>query len=349
MKNNNHQEHKPRYIFGFTEFFSKDQKYGHVAVPGINKPLVITGKTGPRFIGAGVTEPYITADPFDAFPRKMDELVLEVETRRGRLEVVAWGAKKSWEAAKAAIAARPIYRVCRENQFMHRSEWDVPFIGTLEQMIALCPRDGKVVSTVDQFAPVYVTGPITALNRFELKTPKGHWHPCEDHRPLPEAVLNRGGKTVYRIEEHAGRRIANLALGTLDEIAAQFVRNGKDKLAKYEGENAEATIIWYRHEKPTWLGEHFTPEGVYVSPDTASSEWVDVASPLRTRTMEVTAPATSTTNTTTVATPVLKGNQKPKPVPMPRSVKTRDGFRRVEELGGELKSFAALDRLVSLR
>ena len=218
----NQNKHTPKYLFGAAKFFSTKDGYGYVVVPGVQYELRITNQNGPFQMGAGVDTPFISNDKFGLLPRNGDKLVLEVEEQRGRLQVVAWGAERSWRNAEKAIAQRPKYMVCIENRFngqmMTSQAGRDAVIGTVEQLVAQSPRDGYIESTVDKFAPYYRPIPkILAMNKF-MRQVDGKWVPCEDPRPFPIA-------TEYRLVYQTGKDDQQRAVGTALQINQQFPRN----------------------------------------------------------------------------------------------------------------------------
>jgi len=235
--------------------------YGAVIVPELgDRQLTVSDKCGPLFIEAGDTEPVFVTDRWGKKPLPTDEVVLEVSGVNGDMKVVAWGYAQFWKQAEAEIARRPIFRVIRENRFQGQvmsgkirptgdsAREEVAFTGNLKQLIAECPRDGLLVSGTDKFAPKYQIGPITALNRFEVKRNGSDWHACSDPRPFPEGP-------IFRLMYWESGNFRQLALGTAPQINQKFPRGKNDPLAKYTtaGES-NGYLYWERDESGAQYG-----------------------------------------------------------------------------------------------
>lgn len=239
--------------------------YATVIVPELgDRQLSVPDNRGPFFVKAGELEPFFTDQPLSKSLQPTDEVVLEVTGVNGAMKVVACGLACFWKKAEEEISRRPIYRVLRDNRFQGQimcasARGEVFFTGNLKELMAQHPRDGLRVSTVDKLAPVYKTGPATAMNRFEVKQNGADWVSCEDPRPFPM------GKT-YRVMYWQDGKSEQLAIGSALEINWQFERGDKDPLAKHSSPGESNGYLYFERY------DQFIPKG-------ETNHWVEVADP----------------------------------------------------------------------
>lgn len=166
------------------------RSYVTVAIPGLQQ-LTASLEVGPRFIGDGISTPVFTDAFIEAPVYVMDEVAMKVAIVNGFPKVMFFGFAKFYRNSLKRIAALPQYQVIRQNRLQGKlmggsTRNEVVFTGNLKELISTCPRDGLKISTVDQFAPTYKTGPVTALNSYRVMYPGGgDWKECADPRPLP--------------------------------------------------------------------------------------------------------------------------------------------------------------------
>ena len=253
-----------KIVFGIVQRFKPTHGelsgYATVIVPELGRQLTASLDCGPFFIGAGESMPFWDIDRKLNIPRDGTEVVMEVSEYTRSLRVVSWGYALYWRKAETEIARRPVYRVVRENRFkgqIMKSEArsEGVFTGNLKALVATHPRDGLRVSTKDQLAPTYKTGPVTAINRFEIRENGGDWKPCQDPRPFPVGA-------IYRLTYWESGHPEQLAMGTALEINFKFPCGDNDPLAKYE--NSGGHLAWE-------LNSSYVPG--------AELKWVEVADP----------------------------------------------------------------------
>ncbi len=258
-----------RKMFGFVERIKRATDYARGYVTIIvtelgDRQLTGLDETGPFCVEVGTTTPYF---PRSKKERRLavpgDEVILFTEEVCRQPKIQWWGFADAWRQAEAEIAARPIYRVIRDNRFKGQmmpgelratgdsARNEVVFTGNLQQLLAQGTRDMRE-STRDKFAPVYRTGPITARNAFEVKV-GSEWKPCDDPRPFPQGP-------IYRLMGRKGGKIIQLAAGTSLELNWKYERGPRDPLVQQAGALAEFDhLYWERYTAVVPQGEsHWT-------------------------------------------------------------------------------------------
>ena len=245
--------------------------FATVIIPELgDRQLAVTDCNGPLFIEAGSSTPVFRSEHWGKSPLPTDELVLEVAGVNESMKVVAWGYARFWKQAEAEIVRRPVYRVLRENRFHGQAmkkdlRSEVVFAGNFQELVAGHPRDGLRKSAKDPLAPVYKSGPSTALNRFEVKQNGFGWKPCEDPRPFPAGP-------IYRVMYWRDGQFRQLAIGTALQINWRFERGLEDPLAKYAS-SGEANGYLYFERQDSELKFAGTPKQAWVV------TWTEVGDP----------------------------------------------------------------------
>ncbi len=237
----------------------------------------ISGQYGPVIIEAGSSDPVFTTVFCKgklAEPLSTDKLVIQVVDLGHRLETKFWGYARQYDECVARISARSTYRVCQTvsllGKFDGRATTQDPiiFIGCMEAAQEESPRDGLRESRRDNFAPVYITGPVTGYNYWQCKAQSGQWVDCEDPRPFPKGVN-------YRLVHRKDGNDVYLATGTAEKINWRFPRGEKDPLKQYELSDEQVGEILLKrfHGLPVephdldgivWLREDVGHKGVQV-------------------------------------------------------------------------------------
>ncbi|MDD5165061.1 MAG: hypothetical protein PHG25_00795 [Candidatus Pacebacteria bacterium] len=285
----------PIVQFGTVQFWNEKDNFGRIIPDGWKGQQGIPFTTHAQKLRAGNVEPEFVEAFFSGkeyIPRPHDRVVFttafgKLPCRSGNgsmLFIKQWGYAVGYQELVLEIAHRPQFRIVRdvenENKIVVIKE---VASGSLEQLVALSPRDGHRVSNVDLFASVYVTHTASTPNRWQRLDDHGQWVNCVDPRPFPAGEL-------FRFMLYENNKWGPLEQGTALELQFRSARGSKkDRFAPIQSQPGEPRkFTWWEKQceafssgKKIWveIGDPRPEPVVAVAKPCANDTSVKTASP----------------------------------------------------------------------
>jgi hypothetical protein len=234
--------------FATVKFFDPKKKFGYAILNDGGRELYLKGDNGP--LKVTLDENGVLFADVRKEHQKVnggDQIAVYLGSEGPKTKITHWSMLDDWNAAQDYFNRLPVYRVLRDNIVNGETTRvnEVITQGNLGKIIRKFPRDGYAESAMDQIAPVYRIGPITARNRFEVKD-GGEWKKVSDPRPLPNDSV------VYRLVHWKNDRPHILAEGSMFEMSCRFPAESQE-LKKYERViEGKDFVYWLRKTGDDW-------------------------------------------------------------------------------------------------